>query len=63
MQTPRQIVQVLRETLDQVELNAKFRPNDPDLLEWKRIILLKINEMEEINKTVRIMDKDMPLVS
>jgi hypothetical protein len=38
---------VLRDTLRRVELSTAMSPNDPALLELKRLLLLKIAALEE----------------
>src|SRR5579875_1608737 len=46
MRTPSQLAEVLRETIRRVEQNADVGPDDPALLELKRIILLRIAALE-----------------
>jgi hypothetical protein len=46
MHTPSQLAEVLRETIRRVEQSADVGPDDPALLELKRIILLRIAALE-----------------
>ncbi len=46
MHTPSQLAEVLRETIKRVEQSADVGPDDPALLELKRIILLRIAALE-----------------
>jgi len=40
------LAEVLRDTVRRVELNNDMSPNDPALLELKRLLLLKIAALE-----------------
>jgi hypothetical protein len=46
MKSHRNFAKVLRETMWRVEQNADVRPDHPDLLELKRILLQKIALIE-----------------
>jgi hypothetical protein len=55
MYTSSQLADVLRETIRRVEQGTDVSPDDPALLELKRIILLRIAalELEETRATAR----------
>lgn len=46
MYTPNQLAEVLRETIKRLEQSMDVSPNDPALIELKRIILLRIAALE-----------------
>lgn len=46
MYTPNQLAEVLRETIRRVERGTDVSPDDPALIELKRIILLRIASLE-----------------
>ncbi len=46
MYSPRQLAEILRETIRNVEQETDINPDDPALLELKRIILLRVAKLE-----------------
>lgn len=46
MYTPLQRAEILRDTLKRVQENAGLKPDDPALIELKRVILSKVIELE-----------------
>ncbi len=46
MYSPRQLAEILRETIRTIEQDTDISPNDPALLELKRIILLRVAKLE-----------------
>lgn len=46
MYTPNQLAEVLRETIKRLEQGSDVSPDDPALIELKRIILLRIAALE-----------------
>ena len=46
MYTPLQRAEILRDTLKRVQESAGLKPEDPALIELKRVILSKVIELE-----------------
>lgn len=63
MYTPNQLAEVLRETIRRVEQGTDVSPDDPALLELKRIILLRIAalKLEDTRAASTLMPEVPPL--
>ena len=51
MYSSRQLAEILRETMRNVEQNSDISPDDPSLLALKRIILLRFAKLESEDLT------------
>jgi len=61
MYTPNQLAGVLRETIKRLEQSMDVSPNDPALIELKRIILLRIAALElEDTRTSNTLSSEAP---
>lgn len=61
MYTSNQLAEVLRETIRRVEQGTDVSPDDPALLELKRIILLRIAALElEETRTLNTQAPELP---
>lgn len=61
MYTPNQRAEVLRETIKRLEQSMDVSPDDPALIELKRIILLRIAALElEDTRTSSALSPEVP---